>query len=301
LAGIGFQLWTRLPSDKVPMVAAKPSPVPVETLLISPQPAELTRIGLGTVQSWDTATITPQVSGEVIEMPFREGGTVGKGDVLVRIDPRPFQAALDQAKAREAQDQANLVATQKNLLRDQTLLTKGGYATQQTVDNEQAQVDALKAAIAGDIATIETAQLNLEYATIKAPFPSIVGLRNIDVGNVVSPVTNIVTLTQIEPIAVDFTLPQVDLAAVKAALDRGSPAVTALDQDGSTPLAYGVLQVLNNQVDPTTGTIKLKARFDNRDHKLWPGAFVQARVILQVEPNAIVIPSRAVQRGPEGF
>ena len=301
LAASGAVAWKYTHAEKAPVAASTPLPVPVETLVVTPQTTNLTRIGLGTVQGWDTATITPEVSGEIIEMPFREGGTVKAGDVLVRIDPRPFQAALDQAKAREAQDQANLVATQKNLVRDQTLLAKGVFATQQTVDNEQAQVDALKAAIAGDIAAIETAQLNLDYATIKAPFASVAGLRNVDVGNVVSPASSLVTLTQIEPIAVDFTLPQVDLVAVQAAMQRGKPAVTAFDQDGTSPLAQGVLQVLNNQVDPTTGTIKLKARFENHDHKLWPGAFVQARVTIQSEQNAIVIPSQAVQHGPDGF
>ena len=150
-------------------------------------------------------------------------------------------------------------------MRDETLVAKGGFASQQTVDNEQAQVDALKASIAGDAAAIETARINLDYTTIRAPFSGVPGLRNVDLGNVVSPGTNILTLAQIEPIAVDFTLPQADLAVVKAALKGGEPAVTAYDQDGTTSIATGSVEVLNNQLDPTTGTIKLKARFENTD------------------------------------
>src|SRR5262249_38096737 len=151
----------------------------------------------------------------------------------------------------------------------------------------QAQVDALKAAIQGDQAAIETAQLNLDYASVKAPFAGVAGIRNVDVGNVVSPTSNIVTLTQIEPIAVEFTLPQAELEAVQGAMLHGKPPVVAYDQDGHVTLAHGTLDVINNQVDPATGTIKLKARFENADHRLWPGAFVQVRVTTETDPNGI--------------
>ncbi|KLK92248.1 hypothetical protein AA309_15635 [Microvirga vignae] len=293
-------LWLRTGAAK-PMPAQQPAPaVPVQTASIKPQRVELTHTALGTVQAWNTATITPQVSGQAIELPFKEGSIVHAGDILVRIDPRPFQAALDQAKAKKAQDDANLAAAQKNLSRDQALLTKGGFATQQTVDNEQAQVEANKAIIAGDQAATETAQLNLDFATIKAPLTGVIGLDNISPGNVVAPNTHIVTITQIEPIAVDFTLPQADLGELQTAVAHGTPPVLAFDQDGKTLLARGSLEVINNEVDSTSGTIMLKARFDNKDHKLWPGAFVQIRVVTKVEPNAIVVPSQAVQHGPNG-
>jgi membrane fusion protein, multidrug efflux system len=293
--------WMQLEAAKPPP-APQPAPaIPVQTVVVEPQSVDLTRMGLGTVDAWNSATITPQVSGQLVELPFQEGNLVRQGEVLVRIDPRPFQAALDQAKAKSAQDQANLEAAEKNLSRDQTLLTKGGFATQQTVDNERAQVDADKAAVAGDDAAVETAQLNLDYATIKAPFTGVVGLRNVDLGNVVTTASTIVTMMQIEPIAVDFTLPQADLKLVRAAGTQGKPPVQAFDQNnGTTPLASGILDAINNQVDPTTGTIKLKARFDNQDHKLWPGAFVQVRVVVRTDPNAIAVPSQAVQRGPDG-
>jgi membrane fusion protein, multidrug efflux system len=294
-------VWKRVEPAKADPVQP-PSAVPVLTATVELQSIQLTRTGLGTVLAWNMATITPQVSGQVTELPFHEGAMVRAGDVLVRIDPRPLQAALDQAKAKKAQDEANLIAAQKNLSRDETLLTKGNFATQQMVDNEHAQVDANKAMIAADEAAIESAQLNLDFATIKAPFTGVVGLRNVDLGNVVTPTTttDILTLTQIEPIAVDFTLPQADLGLVQAAAAQGKPQVVALDQNGTNVLGHGTLNAINNQVDSTSGTIKLKARFDNNDHKLWPGAFVQVRIVVMTEANAIAVPSQAVQRGPDG-
>jgi multidrug efflux system membrane fusion protein len=293
-------VWVRAGATKPPPAPQTESAIPVQTVTITPRAVEITQTALGTVAAWNTATITPQVSGQVLDIPFEEGNLVHAGDVLVRIDPRPFQAALDQSKARKAQDEANLSAAQKNLARDKTLLVKEGFATQQTVDNEEAQVDADKAIIASDQAGIESAQLNLDFATIEAPFTGVVGLRNVDVGNVVAPSANIVTIAQIEPIAVDFTLPQNNLSEVQSAAAQGKPPVLAFDQDGKDLMARGSLEVINNEVDPSSGTIKLKARFENKDHKLWPGAFVQVRVVMKSEPNAIVVPSQAVQRGPEG-
>lgn len=298
-AGMGETIWARQHAEAAAADPVVP-PVPVETTVLASRSTDLVRSGIGTVQAWNSALITPQVSGQIVELPFREGTPVKAGDVLVRIDPRSFQAALDQAISRRDQDLANLAGTQKNLVRDETLVAKGGFASQQTVDNEQAQVDALKASIAGDAAAIETARINLDYTTIRAPFSGVPGLRNVDLGNVVSPGTNILTLAQIEPIAVDFTLPQADLAVVKAALKGGEPAVTAYDQDGTTPIATGSVEVLNNQLDPTTGTIKLKARFENADGLLWPGAFVEMRIVVKRETNALVLPSQAVQHGPSG-
>jgi multidrug efflux system membrane fusion protein len=293
-------VWMRAGATKPPPAPQTESAIPVQTATITPQAVEITQTALGTVAAWNTATITPQVSGQVLDIPFEEGNLVHAGDVLVRIDPRPFQAALDQSKARKAQDEANLSAAQKNLARDKTLLVKEGFATQQTVDNEEAQVDADKAIVASDQAGIESAQLNLDFATIEAPFTGVVGLRNVDVGNVVAPSANIVTIAQIEPIAVDFTLPQNNLSEVQSVAAQGKPPVLAFDQDGKDLMARGSLEVINNEVDPSSGTIKLKARFENKDHKLWPGAFVQVRVVMKSEPNAIVVPSQAVQRGPEG-
>jgi membrane fusion protein, multidrug efflux system len=287
-------------SKKAVNAEQAPPAVPVQTTTVQHKSVEITRMGLGTVIPWQMVNITPQVSGRIVEIPFREGRGVKEGEVLVRIDPRPFRAVLDQAKAKKDQDVANLANTEKNLARDQTLINKGGFATQQTVDNESAQVQMLKAAIEGDEAAIEAAQLNLEFATVNAPFGGVVSLRNIDNGNLVTPAATIGTVTQIEPIAVDFTLPQADLGDVQSAAKKGTPVVLVYGQSGNDLLAKGQLDVINNQVDQASGTIKLKARFDNNDHKLWPGAFVQAAVIIRTEQNALAVPSEAVQRGPNG-
>jgi multidrug efflux system membrane fusion protein len=298
LAFSAFSIWSG--SKKAVTAQQAPAPVPVQTAAVQVRPVDIARTGLGTVSPWQMANITPEVSGRVVEIPFREGRAIKEGDVLLRIDPRPFQAALDQANAKKDQDVANLANTEKNLQRDQTLIAKGGFATQQTVDNESAQVQMLKAAIAGDRAAIEAAQLNLEFATVKAPFSGVVSLRNIDVGNLVTPSAIVGTVTQIEPIAVNFTLPQSDLQDVQSAARHGSPAVLVYGQSGNDQLAKGELDVINNQVDQASGTIKLKARFDNKDHKLWPGAFVQASVIIRTEKDALAVPSDAIQRGPNG-
>jgi membrane fusion protein, multidrug efflux system len=296
-AGIGWEIVGSKQAQPAPQPIP---PIPVQTTDVTPQTVEITRTGLGTVLAWNTAVIQPQVSGPVMDLPFTEGRAVKAADVLVRIDPRPFQDALDQTNAKLAEDQANQDNAQKNLSRDETLLTKGGFATRQTVDNERAQVESNQATIAGDQAAVKSAALNLSYATIVAPISGIVGLRNIDLGSIVTPATTILTITQVEPIAVDFTLPQVDLAAVQAAAAVGQPAVTAFDQDEKTLLAKGALDVINNQVDTASGTIRLKARFENKDHKLWPGEFVQIQIVVEVLQNAIVVPSEAVQRGPDG-
>jgi membrane fusion protein, multidrug efflux system len=279
---------------------AAPASVAVQTMIVAPKSVQITRDGIGTVAAWQSVTISAEVSGRIIDLPFREGHAVRKGDVLARIDPRPLQAALDQAKAKKDQDEANLANTQSNLSRDQTLIAKGGFASQQTVDNEKAQVRVLQSAIEGDQAAIEAAETNLDFATVKAPFSGVVGLRSVDLGNLVTSTTTIGTVAQIEPVAVDFTLPQTDLADVQAAAAHGTPAVLVFDQAGKTQLAEGTLDVINNQIDQASGTIKLKARVDNKDHKLWPGAFVQVKVIIRTEPEALALPSTAVQHGPDG-
>jgi membrane fusion protein, multidrug efflux system len=298
LAFGAYAIWS---GREKPVTAQQaPATVAVQTSVVKPKSIEITRSGLGTVTPWQMVNITPEVSGRIVEIPFREGRDVKQGDVMLRIDPRPFQAVLDQAKAKQDQDAANLANTQKNLQRDQTLVAKGGFATQQTVDNEAAQVQVLKATIEGDRAAIEAAQLNLDFATVKAPFSGVVSLRNIDTGNLVTPSAVIGTVTQIQPIAVDFTLPQSDLVDVQSASKSGSPAVLVYGQSGNDLLGKGQLEVVNNQVDQASGTIKLKARFENEDRKLWPGAFVQAAVVIRAERDALTLPSGAVQRGPDG-
>lgn len=260
---------------------------------------DLVRIGLGTVAAWNMATITPEVSGKLIDLPLKEGTTVRAGDVLARIDPKPFQAVLDQAVAKKAQDDAQLANAKLNLQRYTSLVSTNAVPKQQ-VDTQRAVVSEREAQVLGDQASIDSARIQLDYATIKAPFTGIVGIRSIDIGNVVSTTSTIVSLTQIEPIAVIFSLPQADLGVLQAAMSNGKPKVLAYDQQGKTLLGSGALDVINNTIDQTTGTIKLKARFENQNHALWPGQFVQVRVVTSTEPSAIAIPSVAVQRGPTG-
>ncbi len=284
---------------KQPASPQAPPTVPVSTITVELQPVDLVRLGLGVVTAWNMATITPQVSGKLIDLPLPEGKEVQTGEVLARIDPKPFQATLDQAVAKKAQDDAQLANAKLDLQR-YTVLSSTDAGTRQQLDTQKALVAQFRAQINGDQAAIDTARIQLDYTTIKAPFTGIVGIRSIDIGNVVSPTSTIVGLTQIEPIAVIFTLPQGDLDLLHAAMKRGNPAVLAFDQQGKALLARGTLDVINNTIDQTTGAIKLKARFDNKNQALWPGQFVQVRIITSTESAAIAVPSAAIQRGPNG-
>jgi multidrug efflux system membrane fusion protein len=220
---------------------------------------------------------------------------------LAQVDPRPFQAALDQAKAKQAQDQATLANAKLDLVRYSTL-AKQSFATQQQLDTQNALVNQLIAQEAADAAAIDAAQVQLDYTTIAAPLTGRVGFRLIDQGNMVNAAqqTGIVTIAQIEPISVNFTAPQDDLPRISAALAAGAPSVEARTSDGLTLLATGKLTVIDNQVDVATGTIHLKGEFDNKDHALWPGLAVSTRLRVEVEKNALTIPDRAIQRGPDG-
>jgi multidrug efflux system membrane fusion protein len=258
--------------------------------------------GLGTVQASNTVAIHAQVDGTLQEVPFAEGQQVRKGDVLAKIDPRLFQAALDQAKAKKGQDQAQLIAAQKDLDRFNTLGVKG-FETQQNIDRQQATVDQLKASIEADTAAIESARTQLDYTTIIAPTDGRMGVRMVDPGNIVHAAdqTPIATLTQTRPTAVIFTLPARWLDDVRAAMKRGPVEVTAFDQDNRNALATGRLLLIDNVIDQTTATIRLKAMFPNDDETLWPGEFVNARLLLETRTRALTIPSSAVQHGPDGL
>jgi multidrug efflux system membrane fusion protein len=258
--------------------------------------------GLGTVQALFTVAIHAQVDGKLQEVFFKEGQRVQRGDVLAKIDPRLYQAALDQAKARKAQDQAALIAAQKDLARFQTLVAKN-VETQQNLDLQQAKVDQAKAAIDADDAAIETAQTNLDYTNVVAPNDGRMGVRMVDPGNIVhaSDQNAIAVLTQTEPITVTFTLPAQTLYDVRDAMAGGSVEVSAYDRDNVRLLATGTLSTIDNLIDPATATYRLKATFANADEKLWPGQFVNARLLVDTRKNVVVIPSVAVQRGPHGL
>jgi multidrug efflux system membrane fusion protein len=280
---------------------ARPA-VPVSVAVAKRQDVPIYLTGLGTVQASFTVGIHSQVDGKLQEVLFTEGQHVKKGDVLAKIDPRLFQAALDQAKAKKAQDDATLVGFEKDLARFKTLALKS-FETQQNVDQQQAKVDTAKAAIAADEAAIETAQTQLDYTSILAPSDGRMGVRMVDPGNIVhaSDQGSIAILVRIQPTFVLFTLPAQTLDDVRDGQAQGELAVTAYDRDNTRVLSKGTLQTIDNLIDPATATYKLKATFANGDEKLWPGEFVNARVLVNTQKNVVVIPNSAVQRGPSGL
>ena len=258
--------------------------------------------GLGTVQASFTIGIHSQVDGKLQEVLFTEGQHVKKGDVLAKIDPRLFQAALDQANAKKAQDAALLVAAEKDLARFKALALKS-IETQQNVDRQQGTVDQLRAAVDADSAMIETAKTQLDYTNITAPSDGRIGVRLVDPGNIVhaSDQGALATLVLTQPSAVMFTLPARALDDVRAAMTRGPVEVIAFDQDNVRELSRGKLLLVDNMIDQTTATIRLKAIFANEDDRLWPGEFVNARILIEDHSNVVVVPPAAVQRGPQGL
>jgi membrane fusion protein, multidrug efflux system len=295
-----YWYWSQGPDPAHAARSRAAVPVSVATASRADVPIYLT--GLGTVQALYTVAIHAQVDGKLQDVFFKEGQRVKKDDVLAKIDPRLYQAALDQAKARKAQDEATLVAAQKDLARFQTLVLKNAE-TQQNVDLQQAKVDQTKAAMDADVAAIETAQTNLDYTDIKATTDGRMGVRMVDPGNIVhaSDQGAIAILMQTEPAAVLFTLPSQTLDDVRAAMAAGTVEVAAYDRNNVRLLSSGTLATVDNLIDPATATYRLKATFANQDEKLWPGEFVNARLLLVTSKNAIVIPPLAVQRGPNGL
>jgi membrane fusion protein, multidrug efflux system len=302
LAGLGYWHWSSGSDAAHAARQRDQAPVPVTVAAVSRQDVPIYLTGLGSVQALFTVAIHTQVDGKLEQVLFSEGQRVKKGDVLAKIDPRLYQAALDQAKARKAIDEAALVAAEKDLVRFKTLVLKDAE-TQQNVDLQQSKVDQAKASIDADVAAIETAQTNLDYTDIVAPSDGRMGVRMIDPGNIVhaSDQSAIAVLTQTQPTAVMFTLPAQTLDDVRAAMARGPVEVAAFDRDNVGLLSQGTLSTIDNLIDQTTATYRLKAMFANADEKLWPGEFVNARVLLETRKDAVVMPSVAVQRGPHGL
>jgi len=282
--------------------SAGPPAVPVIAAEATKQDVRIYYDALGTVSALNTVAIRAQVTGQIVSVDFRQGQDVKKGDILAKIDPAPFKAALDQAVAKKSEDEATLVDAEKDLARFKTLVVKN-VETQQNVDAQQAKVDTTKATIDADQGAIEAAQTQLDFTKIMAPIDGVVGFRQVDVGNIIhtTDANPLTVLTQIKPCYVIYTLPQSDLGPVREAMLRGSVSVLAFDQDDKQQLAQGQLLLINNQIDQATSTIQLKAEFSNDDERLWPGEFVRIRTLISTHKDAVTIPPLAVQRGPDGL
>jgi membrane fusion protein, multidrug efflux system len=305
VAGLGYYGWLRFRggdqataannAQKSARNAVRVSIAPVEK---ADFPVYLT--GLGTVQGFNTVVVRTRVDGQIDKIAFKEGQEVNQGDLLAEIDPRPYQATLDQAKAKKEQDEANLANANLDLQRFTKL---GEFATRQQLDTQRSTVQQLTAQIAADVAAIANAQTQLDYTAIKSPIPGVVGLRQVDIGNIVNAATQtgIVTIAQIEPISVIFTAPEDQLPYINEGQTIQPLKTIAITTDGKKPLAEGKLAVVNNQVDSTSGTIRLKAVFDNKNHALWPGQSVSTRLLINTLKNATVVPDAAIQHGTEGL
>ena len=306
VAALGFFGWQQYrgggpgvqPENAQKRPPAAAVPVTIASVEKADFPAYL--FGLGSVQAFNTVVVRTRVDGHIDKIAFQEGQLVKEGDLLVQIDPRPYQAAFDQAVAKKAQDEANLANAKLDLHRYVSL---GEFATKQQTDTQNSTVLQLTAQIAGDVAAIANATTQLDYATIRAPLAGVTGFRLVDQGNIVNAATQtgIVTITQIEPIAVVFTAPEDQLQEIKAALASQPPKVIALSTDGKRVLSTGTLSLINNQVDVSSGTIRLKAIFENKDHALWPGLSVSTRLLVKTLKDAVVIPDDAVQHGADGL
>jgi multidrug efflux system membrane fusion protein len=304
LAVLATAGWLWLPNKRTD-AAARPESGPV----VSVDTADVKRAdvpvyldGLGTIQAFNTVTVTARVDGELQKIAFEEGKTVNKGELLAQIDPRPFQAALAQALATKAKDEAQLQSAKADLERYLTLAPEN-LASKQTLDSQRAAVAGLEAQIKGDQANIDNAQTQLQYTSITSPIQGRTGIRRVDVGNNVhaSDTSGIVVVTQLQPISLIFTLPEDALGVIGSALSAGPVTVAAMSRDGSTELDRGTVTLVDNQIDQTTGTIRIKAVFSNAQNKLWPGQYVDARVLVRTDRSALTIPAAAVQRGPNGM
>jgi multidrug efflux system membrane fusion protein len=309
VAALGFFGWQQYggtgpgaQAENAPKRPAAPPSKPVPVTIASVEKADFPAylFGLGSVQGLNTVVVRTRVDGQLDKIAFQEGQLVKEGDILAQIDPRPYQAAFDQAVAKKAQDEAHLANAKLDLHRYVSL---GEFATKQQTDTQNSTVQQLVAQITGDVAAIANAKTQLDYATIRAPLAGVTGFRLVDQGNIVnaSTQTGIVTIAQIEPIAVIFTAPEEQLQAIKAALASQPPKVIALSTDGKRVLSTGTLSLINNQVDVASGTIRLKAIFENKDHALWPGQSVSTRLLVKTLKDAVVIPDDAIQHGTDGL
>jgi multidrug efflux system membrane fusion protein len=297
-------IWRLSPGTEVPVAAAQTAApgVPVTAGTVAAQDVPVFLNGIGTVQAYNMVAIKSRVDGQIVKVDFKEGQDVKEGEPLLQIDPRPFQAALEQAQANKQKDEAQLVGAQLDLDRYEKLIGSG-WQTRQSYDQQKATVGQLQASIKGDEAQINTAKLNLSYSDIRSPIDGRLGAKLVDKGNLVHANDNapLVTITEVKPIFVSFTLPQETLDDVREN-HKGSPLVVyAYSGDGKKQLAEGKLTLIDNSIDQSTGTVHLKARFDNDDERLWPGQFVSLRVVLSTRREVATVPAQTVQNGPNGY
>jgi membrane fusion protein, multidrug efflux system len=315
----GIVLFSRRDRDQPPAAAAPPQPIPVIATTVQQHDVPIVLTGLGTVTPLNTAAVRSQVTGLLVSVDFKEGQFVKKGDLLAQIDPRTYQAQLDEAEATLAHDQVHLKNGELNLQRYTELVKQDSAAVQQR-DNQQAAVDELNSQIKNDESAIEYAKTELSYTRLVAPFDGVTGFRLLDVGNIITPPTaattattttataqstengsdTLVVVTQLQPISVIFTLPTTSITEVQDAMAKGSVQAIAFSQDDRTQLGAGSLLVVNNQADPGSGTIQLKAEFPNPQHHLWPGEFVNVQLVISTQHNGLTIPLDAIQQGPQG-
>ena len=297
-----------LATDEYLNVAAKPAEaavappsVPVVAGITKSGDVPIYLRGVGTVIAYNNVIVRSQITGQLVKIAFRQGQTVKKGDLLAVIDPRPYQAQLDQAIADRDRDQAQVINAQANLNRYVPLQQKG-FATPQLVDTQKAQLGQLQAMVKSDEAVIEEARTNLSYTELTSPINGVTGIRQIDEGNIIHPtdVNGLVDVTQIQPISLIFTLPQTEFVEIQQEMAKGSLTVLAYSQDNKTKLDEGKLELVDNQIVQTTGTIRLRATFPNAKRLLWPGELVNAQLLLETRPNGLTIAASAIQQGQNG-
>ncbi|SRR6266700_3995879 len=304
LAAGGLLYFTHVhPLEKVDAAPAPPA-VPIVAGTVTQHDVPIYLTGVGTVIAFNTDVVRAQIQGQILSINFTEGQTVHAGDLLAQIDPRPYQALIDQYTGNLERDQAQLINAQANLTRYTTLGEKG-WATPQLLETQKAQVGELQAAIKADQALIDAAKVQLGYTRLTSPIDGVVGIRQIDVGNIISPsnTNGLVVVTQLHPISLIFTLPETNLPQIQQQQQQNTKtplAVLAYSQDNTIQLDQGVLGLVNNEILQTTGSIQLKANFDNKANKLWPGELVNARLLVNTRHNGLTVPASVVQQGSKG-
>jgi multidrug efflux system membrane fusion protein len=305
VAGIGgglFLTHTGPFQRPPPPAAAPPPPAPIVAGAVAQHDVPIYLTGVGTVIAYNTVVVRSQIQGQIISINFTEGQTVKTGDLLAQIDPRPYQAQIDQLTATRDRDQAQLANAQANLSR-YTQLANKGWATPQLLDTQKAQVAQVQNAVKADEALIDAAKVQLGYTRLTSPIDGVVGIRQIDIGNIIHPTDpGVVVVTQINPISLIFTLPETDLPEIQKQEQKtkGPLTVVAYSQDNTIKLDEGTLGLVNNEILQTTGSIQLKANFANTAHRLWPGELVNARLLLDTRHDGLTVPASVVQQGPKG-